>query len=131
MPRHAFSFRRFWSIAVKEFIQMRRDRVTFAMMVGIPLLQLILFGYAINMNPKHLPTAVFSADHSVFSRTLVWALRNSEYYEIVREATSEAEIETLLWTTEVAAGDVNLVLQKGSVGENPTLRYRVHRISVA
>ena len=123
MPRHAFSFRRFWSIAVKEFIQMRRDRVTFAMMVGIPLLQLILFGYAINMNPKHLPTAVFSADHSVFSRTLVWALRNSEYYEIVREATSEAEIETLL-----RQGQVQFVLhipadfsRKLLRGERPSL----------
>ncbi|MCX6906267.1 MAG: ABC transporter permease [Verrucomicrobia bacterium] len=72
MPRHSFNLRRFWAVVVKEFIQMRRDRVTFGMMVGIPLLQLILFGYAINMNPKHLPTAVFSADNSIFSRTLIW-----------------------------------------------------------
>ena len=52
MTRHAFNFRRFWAIVVKEFIQMRRDRLTFGMMVGIPLLQLILFGYAINLNPN-------------------------------------------------------------------------------
>ena len=96
MTRHAFNVRRFWAIAVKEFIQMRRDRVTFAMMVGIPLLQLILFGFAINMNPKHLPTAVFSADNSVFSRTLIWALRNSDYFSVVRVAESEAEIQSLL-----------------------------------
>ena len=88
--------RRFWAIVVKEFIQMRRDRVTFAMMVGIPLLQLVLFGFAINMNPKHLPTAVFSADNSVFSRTFIWALRNSDYFSIVQAATSEEEIATLL-----------------------------------
>jgi ABC-2 type transport system permease protein len=91
-----FSFRRFWAMVVKEFIQMRRDRLTFGMMVGIPLLQLVLFGYAINVNPQHLPTAVLSADNSTFSRTLVWALRNSDYFDIVREAASEAEIRTLL-----------------------------------
>ncbi len=96
MRRRAFNFRRFWAVVVKEFIQMRRDRLTFGMMVGIPLLQLILFGYAINMNPKHLPTAVFAADNSVFSRTLVWALRNSDYFSLVRVAESEAEIQSLL-----------------------------------
>jgi ABC-2 type transport system permease protein len=101
MTRHAFNVRRFWAIAVKEFIQMRRDRLTFGMMVGIPLLQLILFGFAINMNPKHLPTAVFSADNSVFSRTLIWALRNSDYFSLVRVAENEAEIESLLRLGEV------------------------------
>ncbi len=69
---HELQFQRFWAIVVKEFIQMRRDRLTFGMMVGIPMIQLILFGYAINSNPKHLPTAVYAADNSVFSRTLVW-----------------------------------------------------------
>ena len=53
----------------KEFIQMRRDRMTFGMMIGVPMIQLILFGYAINSDPKHLPTAVYSADNSVFART--------------------------------------------------------------
>ncbi len=96
MKRHAFSFRRFWAIVVKEFVQMRRDRVTFGMMVGVPFLQLILFGYAINMNPKHLPTAVFAADNSPFSRTLIWALRNSDYFGITRLAESEQEIHSLL-----------------------------------
>ena len=91
-----FCVRRFAAMVYKEFIQMRRDRVTFAMMVGIPLLQLILFGFAINMNPKHLPTAVFSADNSVFSRTLIWALRNSDYFSVVRVAENEAEIQSLL-----------------------------------
>jgi ABC-2 type transport system permease protein len=75
---------------------MRRDRLTFAMMIGIPLVQLILFGYAINSDPKHLPTAVYSADNSVFSRTIVWGLYNSSYFDIVREARNEAEIQRLL-----------------------------------
>jgi ABC-2 type transport system permease protein len=93
---HEFNWRRFWAVVVKEFIQMRRDRVTFAMMIGIPILQLILFGYAINSDPKHLPTAVYSADNSVFSRTIVWGLRNSSYFDITREAKNEAEIQKLL-----------------------------------
>jgi ABC-2 type transport system permease protein len=93
---HEFNWRRFWAIVCKEFIQMRRDRLTFAMMIGIPLVQLILFGYAINSDPKHLPTAVYSADNSVFSRTIVWGLHNSSYFDITREAKNEAEIQKLL-----------------------------------
>jgi ABC-2 type transport system permease protein len=93
---YEFNWRRFWAIVGKEYIQMRRDRVTFAMMVGIPILQLILFGYAINSDPKHLPTAVYSADHSVFSRTIVWGLRNSSYFDVVREPGNEAEIQKML-----------------------------------
>ncbi len=92
----SFSLHRFFAIVLKEFIQMRRDRVTFGMMVGIPMVQLILFGYAINSNPKHLPTAVYAADNSPFSRTLVWALRNSSYFDITREAHSAAEINEWL-----------------------------------
>jgi ABC-2 type transport system permease protein len=96
MKLHEFNWRRFWAIVGKEFVQMRRDRVTFAMMIGIPLLQLIIFGYAINADPKHLPTAVYSADNSVFSRTIVWGLRNSSYFDLTREAKSEADIQKML-----------------------------------
>ena len=96
MNHFAFNWQRFWAIVVKEFIQMRRDRLTFAMMVGIPLVQLILFGYAINSDPKHLPTAVYSADNSVFSRTILWELRNSSYFDITREAQNEADIQKML-----------------------------------
>src|ERR1035438_3618885 len=96
MKSVSFSVLRFWAIVVKEFIQMRRDRLTFGMMVGIPMLQLILFGYAINSNPKHLPTAVYAADNSTFSRTLIWGLRNSSYFDITREAHSAAEIHEWL-----------------------------------
>jgi ABC-2 type transport system permease protein len=96
MARYSFSFPRFWAVVVKEFIQMRRDRLTFGMMVGIPMIQLILFGYAINSNPKHLPTAVYAADDSPFARTVVWSLHNSSYFDITREAHSAAEIRDLL-----------------------------------
>jgi ABC-2 type transport system permease protein len=75
--RVGFSLVRFCAMVVKEFIQMRRDRVTFAMMVGIPLIQLVLFGFAINSDPKHLPAAVLLADHGPQGRTLLHAIRNS------------------------------------------------------
>ena len=91
-----FNLQRFFAVVLKEFIQMRRDRLTFGMMVGIPMIQLVLFGYAINSNPKHLPTAVYAADNSVFSRTLIWGLRNSSYFDLTREAHSEAEIQNSL-----------------------------------
>jgi ABC-2 type transport system permease protein len=92
----SFNLQRFWAVVLKEFIQMRRDRLTFGMMVGIPMVQLILFGYAINSNPKHLPTAIYAADNSPFSRTIVWALRNSSYFDLTREAHSAAEIQNWL-----------------------------------
>src|SRR6266496_2679633 len=80
----AFSPARFWAIVVKEFIQMRRDRVTFGMMIGIPLIQLVLFGFAINADPKNLPTAVLLADHGPQGRTLLYAIQNSGYFQFVR-----------------------------------------------
>ncbi len=101
----SFNLHRFWAIVVKEFIQMRRDRFTFGMMVGIPMIQIILFGFAINSNPKHLPTAVYAADNSPFARTFVWALRNSSYFDIVRMARSAGEIRELL-----AEGDVQFAV---------------------
>jgi ABC-2 type transport system permease protein len=123
MKAHAFSFRRFWAVVWKEFIQMRRDRLTFGMMVGIPLLQLTLFGYAINADPKHLPTAILSADHSVFSRSIVWALQHSGYFHLIREANTEAEVAGLL-----ARGEVQFVVhipedfsRKLLRGERPAL----------
>jgi ABC-2 type transport system permease protein len=89
-PRQ-FSPARFWAIVVKEFIQMRRDRLTFLMMVTLPLLQLILFGYAINSDPKHLPAGVLLGDHGPQARTLLHALQNSGYFSFVREIASERE----------------------------------------
>ncbi len=104
MSRH-LSWRRFLAVLGKEFIQMRRDRLTFAMMIGVPLMQLILFGYAINTDPKHLPTALLVADQSVFARSVVRALETSGYFEVVRQATSEAEADALLMR-----GDVQFVI---------------------
>lgn len=100
-----FSFARFRAMVVKEFIQMRRDRVTFAMMVGIPLIQLILFGFAINSDPKHLPAAVLLADHGPQGRTLLHAIRNSGYFELVREVKTEREARDAL-----ARGEVQFVI---------------------
>jgi ABC-2 type transport system permease protein len=100
-PQLRASFGRFVAILVKEFVQIRRDRLTFAMMFGIPILQLTLFGYAINSDPKNLPTAIRVADQSPFARSLVRALENSGYFRIVRQAASEAETDWLLDTGEV------------------------------
>ena len=96
-----FTLHRLWAMVLKEFIQMKRDRVTFAMMVGIPLMQLLLFGFAINSDPKHLPTAIRSADQGPFARTLVAALKTSDYFRFVREAATEAEAQQLLQLGEV------------------------------
>ena len=96
-----FTFHRLWAIVLKEFIQMKRDRVTFGMMVGIPLMQLMLFGFAINTDPKHLPTAIRSADQGPFARTLVAALRQSGYFNLTREALTETETQELLRLGEV------------------------------
>src|SRR5687768_9832838 len=96
-----FTFHRLWAVVLKEFIQMRRDRVTFGMMVGIPLLQLLLFGFAINSDPRHLPTALRMADQGLFARSLVAALKQSKYFSIVRDAGTEAEAAEMLQRGEV------------------------------
>src|SRR5215217_8260314 len=76
-------------MVTKEFVQLRRDRVTFGMIVGIPIIQLTLFGYAINTDPKHMPTALIVADNSEFTRTFVQAMKTSEYFDIVGELDGE------------------------------------------
>ncbi|TCF99519.1 mannose-1-phosphate guanyltransferase [Paraburkholderia strydomiana] len=85
----AFSLTRWWSVVLKEFLQLRRDRVTFAMIVGVPIVQLALFGFAINTDPKHLPTAVIVHDQSEFSRSFVAAMTNSAYFDIVETLPDE------------------------------------------
>jgi len=101
MKRYRFSPARFWAIIVKEFIQMRRDRLTFGMMIGIPVVQLVLFGYAINADPKHLPAAVLLADRGPQGRTLLYAIRNSDYFDFIREVKTEAEGQEALDRGEV------------------------------
>jgi ABC-2 type transport system permease protein len=100
-----FSPIRFAAIVAKEFIQMRRDRMTFGMMIGIPLLQLILFSFAINMDPKHMAAGVLLADHGPQARTLLYAMRNSGYFNFVREFTTEEQSRLAL-----AHGEVQFVV---------------------
>jgi len=102
---YEFSPARFWAMVLKEFIQMRRDRLTFGMMIGIPLMQLILFGYAINSDPKHLATAVLLADNGPQGRTLLYALQNSGYFDLVRQIKTESEGHDAL-----ARGEVQFVI---------------------
>jgi ABC-2 type transport system permease protein len=102
---YEFSFRRLWAMVVKEFIQMRRDRMTFGMMIGVPLLQLTLFGFAINTDPKHLPTAVLVADDGPQVRTLLHAIQNTEYFDVIRQVKTESEGRNAL-----ARGDVTFVI---------------------
>ncbi len=100
-----FSLSRWLGIVAKEFIQLRRDRLTFGMIVGIPVVQLVLFGYAINSDPRHLPTAVLLADRSEFTRSLLNGLRNSDYFSFVGEARDEQDAERM-----IALGKVQFVL---------------------
>ena len=93
-----FSWSRWLGIVAKEFLQLKRDRLTFGMIVGIPVIQLTLFGYAINSDPKHLPTALLVADHSEFSRSILAALANSDYFNFIGEAADEADGERMLAT---------------------------------
>ena len=93
------------AILIKEFRQMKRDRLTFAMMVGVPIMQLILFGFAINTDPKHLPMAIVVADNSAYSRSFVQGLENSQYFSVTQRPASEAEGNRLL-----DRGDVQFVL---------------------
>ena len=71
---------RLLAVMAKEFIQMARDRATFAMIIGIPLIQLILFGFAINTNPRNLPTAIVNPDYSNFGRRILVAMQDSTYF---------------------------------------------------
>ena len=103
--RGLFSPTRFWAIVVKEFVQMRRDRLTFGMMIGIPLVQLILFGLVINSDPKHLPTAVVLADQGMQGRTVLYGIQNSGYFDLDRLVATESEGHDLL-----ARGDVQFVV---------------------
>ena len=92
---------RLWAMIVKEALQLRRDRLTFGMMFGIPIMQLVLFGFAINNDPKGLPTAILSSDHSTITRALVSAIGNTGYFSYVRLAATESEADALLQRGEV------------------------------
>src|SRR5499427_8336685 len=89
-------WRRTWAMLVKEFIQLKRDRVSFAMIVMIPLVQLLLFGYAINTNPRHLPTAVLLQEQSDVGRSILKAIENTAYFDVTHVVHSETEFDRLL-----------------------------------
>lgn len=90
------NFARLAALIIKEFIQMKRDRLTFGMMIGVPIIQLLLFGYAINSDPKHLPTAVYSQDNSIYARSFVSAMRNTHYFDITAEPKTQEEADELI-----------------------------------
>ena len=92
---NGFSFRRFLAMLGKETTQLRRDRGTVALTLVLPMIQLFLFGYAINTNPRHLPTALVSASHSRYERDIVTALENTKYFDIHVYPTEKAAEEAL------------------------------------
>src|ERR1700761_430748 len=81
--------RRTGAMLLKEFLQLRRDRITFATMITIPLLQLVLFGYAINTTPRNLPTAVLLQESSDVGRSILAAMQNTEYFSITEQLHSD------------------------------------------
>ena len=89
-------WRRTCAMLIKEFIQLRRDRISFAMIIMIPLIQLMLFGYAINSNPRHLPTAVLLQEQSDVTRSILKALENTAYFKVTHQVRDEAELDRLL-----------------------------------
>ncbi|UYO38800.1 ABC transporter permease [Rhodopseudomonas palustris] len=102
-PRFGF-LRRTYAMLVKELIQLKRDRLTFAMIIVIPVMQLLLFGYAINTTPRHLPTAVLLQEDSDLGRSILKALENTAYFKFTREVHSVAEFDDLLLSGRVLFG---------------------------
>ena len=100
-PNRFFSFFRFRALLIKEFIQMRRDRITFAMMLAVPLMQLVLFGYAINSDPKYLPAALVTTSQDHYTRAMVSALEMTDYYRFEHVVGSAAEAESLMTRGDV------------------------------
>ncbi len=94
--RHRGFWRRTRAMLIKEFIQLKRDRVSFAMIIMVPLIQLMLFGYAINTNPRHLPTAVLLQEQTDLGRSMLKALENTEYFDVTHVVKTEAEFDRLL-----------------------------------
>jgi ABC-2 type transport system permease protein len=93
--------RKTWAMLVKEFIQLKRDRVSLVMIVVLPLMQLLLFGYAINTNPRNLPTAVLLQERSDLGRSILAALQNTLYFRVTELPHSEAEVDQLLASGKV------------------------------
>ncbi len=101
---HGNFLSRTWAVLVKEFIQLKRDRVSFAMIIMIPLVQLLLFGYAINTNPRHLPTAVLLQENSDLGRSILAALKNTDYFNVIERPGTEADLDQMLASGKILFG---------------------------
>jgi ABC-2 type transport system permease protein len=123
-------WRRVGAMLLKEFLQLRRDRVTLATMISIPLLQLTLFGYAINTTPRHLPTAVLLQESSDVGRSILAALQNTKYFKVTRQLRDEAELDealasgSVLFAVEIPA-NFERALRRG---DDPALLIAADRI---
>src|SRR6478736_6080671 len=116
--------RGFWlrtrAMLIKEFIQLKRDRMSFGMIIMIPLMQLVLFGYAINTTPRDLPTAVLLQESSDVGRSILAALRNTRFFKVTRQLHDEAELDealasgSVLFAVEIPAG-FERALRRGDV----------------
>src|SRR5512147_1983528 len=95
---------RMWAMIVKEFLQMRRDRMTFATMIFVPILQLTLFGYAINTDPKQLPTAVLVRDDGPLTRAVLAAMRNTDYFDFRWQVRDPEELDRLIRSGDAQFG---------------------------
>jgi len=94
--RQGFSATRVLAVLIKEFKQLTRDRLTYAMILALPVVQLLLFGYAINSDPRRLPTVVLVQEDSVLARSTLAALRNSDYFDLVAQARTPAELDAMI-----------------------------------
>src|SRR5258708_28317341 len=94
-------WRRSGAMLLKEFLQLRRDRITFATMITIPLLQLVLFGYAINTTPRNLPTAVLLQESSDVGRSILAALQNTKFFTVTMLLHNDAELDQALASGKV------------------------------
>ncbi len=121
-----FSFRRFGAVLTKEFIQMRRDRITFGMMIGLPLIQLFLFGFAINADPHHLPTLVEMGDNGPLSRAVIAGMQQSDYFDFKGEVAGTAAGEEVL-----RRGDANFIVVIPQDFERDVIRGRSPEILIA
>ena len=123
MNNSAFSFARVGAVMIKEAIQLRRDRLTFAMIIGVPVIQLVLFGYAINTDPKQLPTLVIAADQGPVARAIVTGMQNSGYFDVRSVAATEKEAHAELAAGKAAfAVTIPVGFQRDLVrGAKPTL----------
>jgi ABC-2 type transport system permease protein len=126
-PRRArFSLRRFGAVLYKEFIQMRRDRVTFGMMIGLPLVQLFLFGFAINADPRHLPTLIEMGDNGPLTRAVIAGMQQSEYFDFKGEVAGTSAGEEVL-----RRGTANFVVVIPQNFEADVIRGRAPQILIA